>query len=309
MSDFINKVKAIVLGHAIGDALGVPVEFSEREELKDNPVTDMTGYGTYDVPAGCWSDDTSMSLCALDAISGEKVDFNLIMQNFAKWYNEAEYTATDEVFDIGNTCCKAILNYERGNPYYECGLSDERSNGNGSLMRIHPVALAAYLRKGDYSSKLYLIEKASALTHAHKRCKIACGIYSFVLWELIEKPDKESVFVGLKKAKEYYAYEQELAHFNALFNEDFAKTPVDKISGSGYVVDTLLAAVWCLLNTSNYSDCVLKAVNLGLDTDTVGAVTGGLAGALYGLNGIPQAWKNALLKCDYIEHLCEKAFK
>ena len=143
MNVSVEKIKSVMIGHAVGDALGVPVEFCEREELVENPVTDMKGYGTYDVPAGAWSDDTSMSLCALDAMCREGWKWDDIMNNFVKWCSLDEYTPTGEMFDIGRTCLNAIQNFLKtdGKPALECGLSDERSNGNGSLMRIHPFAL------------------------------------------------------------------------------------------------------------------------------------------------------------------------
>jgi hypothetical protein len=139
-------VKAVIIGHAIGDALGVPVEFCEREELATGPVDDMEAFGTYPVPAGSWSDDTSMSIAALDSLKNGILDYDDIMNNFVKWCSLDEYTPTGEMFDIGRTCLNAIQNFLKtdGKPALECGLSDERSNGNGSLMRILPICLFAY---------------------------------------------------------------------------------------------------------------------------------------------------------------------
>ena len=140
-------IKAVMLGHAVGDALGVPVEFCERDELAAKPVTDMVGYGTYPYPAGCWSDDTSMSLAELDSLASGKLDFDDIMVKFGEWYYDDEYTPTGEMFDVGNTCSYAIDNYfAYHKPVEECGLTGERSNGNGSLMRIHPFVLYAYAK-------------------------------------------------------------------------------------------------------------------------------------------------------------------
>ena len=125
-----DKIKAVMLGHAIGDALGVPVEFCKRAELDEKPVTDMVGYGTYAYPEGCWSDDTSMSLAALDSLASGKLDFDDIMVKFGEWYYDDEYTPTGEMFDVGNTCSYAIDNYfAYHKPIEECGLTGERSNG------------------------------------------------------------------------------------------------------------------------------------------------------------------------------------
>lgn len=305
--DFLDKVKAVMIGHAIGDALGVPVEFLSRERLSESPLTDMKGYGTFSMPKGSWSDDTSMSLCALETFGGKKLDFDSVMLNFSRWYYKGEFTPTGEVFDVGNICSIAIERYlEKNIPWTKCGLNGEKSNGNGSLMRIHPFVLYTYRLDADVKIKIKIIELASALTHAHACSKTACGIYAFILWELLSEPVKKSINTGLFKAKKHYADNPETARFKKLFSEDFAAIKENEIASGGYVVDTLEAAVWCLLTTDNYRDCVLKAVNLGNDTDTVGAVAGGLSGALYGYDGIPDKWKNDLLKREYIENLCEK---
>ena len=134
MDRYLYMMKSVMIGHAVGDALGVPVEFCSREELDESPVTDMIGFGSYPVPAGAWSDDTSMTLAALDSLANGTVDYNDIMENFVRWCSEDEYTPTGEMFDIGRTCLTAIRNYlaTDGKPALECGLNDEHSNGNGS---------------------------------------------------------------------------------------------------------------------------------------------------------------------------------
>lgn len=321
MKDFLMKTKAVMIGHAVADALGVPVEFSDREELEENPVTDMVGYGTYPVPAGAWSDDTSMSLCALDCFDKDYIDWDNIMLNFEKWLLNGEFTPTGETFDAGRTCVNAISNYFRnGLEAIKSGLSDEMSNGNGSLMRIHPFALYVYNLDISVEEKIKIIEQASSLTHAHDRSKVGCGIYAFILWELLNNPSIESVYKGLKTAYVYYETAKENQAYRKLYFDignifsflssyPVKNVKISEIKSSGYVVDTLEAAIWCLLNTNSYEECVLKAVNLGEDTDTVGAVAGGLAGALYGYDNIPQKWRDTLLRREYIEALCDKAYR
>ena len=190
-------------------------------------------------------------------------------------------------------------------PAVECGQNSERANGNGSLMRIHPAVL--YLANKDMSieEKMEIVHTMSALTHAHDRSKVGCGIYAFILWELLKNPTMYAFKDGLAQAQAFYKDNPELAHYNRLFEETFATTPRDEIKSGGYIVDTLEVAVWCILTTDSYKDAVLKAVNLGEDTDTVAAVAGGLAGALYGYEAIPQEWKDVLIQLDYIESLCE----
>lgn len=303
-----EQIKSVILGHAVGDALGVPVEFCEREELVANPVTDMLGYGTYPYPEGCWSDDTSMSLAALDSLASGELDFDDIMIKFGEWYYDDKYTPTGEAFDIGSACSIAIDNYFVYHKHIEeCGLKEERSNGNGSLMRIHPFALMAYYNRRLRSEWEFIIEKGSALTHAHERSKLGCKIYTLILFHLLDVPNKKSVKLALNMAKCRFVNNKEYYHYQRLFAYNFADLPCDDIKSTGYVVDTLEAAVWCLLTTDNYKDCVLKAVNLGDDTDTVAAVAGSLAGALYGYDAIPQEWLYTLKCRDYIEEMCERA--
>lgn len=302
----LNTIKSVMLGHAVGDALGVPFEFCDRAFLQNHPVTDMMGFGTYNVPAGTWSDDTSMSLCALDILANGTINYEDIMKNFGKWYYDGYFTATGEVFDIGNTCCDAIHNYfDLGYNATECGLANERTNGNGSLMRIHPFVLYAYYNRIEGDNFVGLIMKASSLTHAHQYSLDGCVIYAYVLKGLLEYQSKDFVYIGLEKAKHWIRCK---GIYSRVLNGDISAIPISEIKSSGYVVSSLEAAIWCLLTTESYSDCVLKAVNLGGDTDTIAAIAGGLAGALYGIDDIPQNWMNTLKRRDYIEHMCENAY-
>lgn len=301
-----ETVKSIIIGFAVADALGVPAEFKSREELQVHPITEMEGHGTHDVPKGSWSDDTSMTLCTLNSItaSGE-VDLDGIMLEFSKWLEDGYMTPHGEVFDIGRTCLTAMRNYWVDKDIRSCGGKNEYDNGNGSLMRIIPVSLYNYFKGLSADAALENIHAVSAITHAHERSCIACGIYDFVLREIIAIPDKASVKTALKKAEVYYREYEEAEHYKRIFSDKFEFTDILDIKSSGYVVDTLEAAIWCLLTTDNYKECVLKAVNLGEDTDTVAAIAGGLAGALYGCEQIPTEWTEVLAKKDDIIKMCD----
>lgn len=305
----IEKVKAVMIGHAIGDALGVPVEFSSRSEMDNSPVDDMEEGGTYNMPKGIWSDDTSLSLATLDSLSKGEVDCNDIMIGFCDWFDTAEYTPDGVVFDIGRGTMKSLLAYMEGKyEAIDCGQKGEFDNGNGSLMRIHPVVLFLANKDMLIEEKIEIIHNVSSLTHGHVRSKIACGIYAFILWELLKNPSLDAVREGLNKAEDFYKGEEELKYYDRVFSRTFVIAKREDIKSSGYVVDTLEASLWCLLTTSSYKDCVLKAVNLGGDTDTVASIVGGLAGAIYGYEAIPENWRNKLIKRNYIEELCEKVF-
>jgi ADP-ribosylglycohydrolase len=303
--DKLRIVKSAIFGHAVADALGVPVEFKSREYLRKSPVTHMMGYGTYCQPKGTWSDDTSMTLCTLESIA-KNTDVNLtdIMESFAKWRCFGYMTPSGDCFDIGNATYFAISNYLEGKsfPY---GNNSEYSNGNGSLMRIIPVTLFHILKKQSPVKYREDIHNVSMLTHPHIRSVLACGIYDFVLFEIIKNPTIESVKIGLNNAYSHYKCIDEIKTYTRLLKHDFDKLSVNEIKSTGYVVDSLEAAIWCLLNSKSYEECVLKAINLGEDTDTVGAIAGGLAGALYGYDAIPNEWLNHLIKKEMIDKLCQ----
>ena len=312
----MNYVLDGIMGLCVADALGVPVEFEDRDSLLKNPVVDMRAYGTYNQPAGTWSDDSSMSLCLVDSLS-KGLDYNDIMVKFSNWINNGEYTPHGEVFDIGVGTRKALFRFLEGISPLECGGKSEWDNGNGSLMRILPILF--YLRTAygtdflDNDESFEVIHNVSALTHGHKRSLMSCGIYISVAAMLFDEMDiKTAVELGIYKAMEYYRrqdnFASELEHFNSLERKDFINLPVEKIKSSGYVIDTLEAAIWCLLNTTDYKACVLMAVNLGNDTDTVAAVAGGLAGLKYGYQNIPKDWIDVIVNRKYIEDLCNELY-
>ncbi len=181
-----TKIYNTLYGAIIGDALGVPFEFKQREDLKQNPVKDMTGYGSFNLPKGSWSDDSSMMLCLADSIGKLKgIDFNDIMQRFWKWFRHSKYTPDHKTFDVGRTCHAAIINFHHGINPLDCGLKTEQDNGNGSLMRIAPLPFYLFKMFGENAMNnkevFDLIHNVSRLTHAHNISLIGCDIYcSFV---------------------------------------------------------------------------------------------------------------------------------
>lgn len=307
--------REMVLGGLFGlitaDALGVPVEFTSRLERSIDPVKDMRAYGTYSQPKGTWSDDSTMTLCTMDSLLGG-VDYNDLMARFCSWLYEGKYTAWDELFDIGGTTRHALMKGAEGVPPLECGERGDHC-GNGSLMRILPASLYAFAKygyEGVYSEEaMSFIHDQSRVTHAADRCMIACGLYSAVVWELMAgKSVLRAVADGLEKASVYYLQSALKKDFRKYFDGMSEKTLLsleeEDVSGSGYVVDTLVAALWCLLTTEDYRSCALRAVNLGEDTDTVGAVAGGLAGLAYGYAALPEEWVACLAKRGWLEEHC-----
>ena len=305
-----------IIGLIIGDALGVPVEFKSRQEIAKNPVVSMKEYGTHNQPMGTWSDDTSLTLALIDSIiEKDGLDYTDIMDRFTGWLMYNDYTANGEVFDVGNSTSRAIMNYGHGIEPLECGGISEYENGNGSLMRILPLVYYIKKRSGDtIETQMEIVHNVSALTHRHPISLIGCGIYINIAMKLLscELSLYTRVEQGINEAFEYYdglMHEDLHSYIRLKKLSDFVELSEKNIRSSGYVVDTLESAIWCLLNTNSYKECVLKAVNLGDDTDTVGAVAGGLAGIYYGSDNIPKEWLDVIARRQYIEELCEKLQK
>lgn len=308
-----NIWKDGVMGVVTGDALGCPVQFETREEVASHPVTGMRGYGTFHLPAGSWTDDSSLTLALLDSIKTQRgIDLEQIMKNFVRWLDHGAFTPYGYSYDIGMGTMQAITAYKHGREPARCGGSGEWSNGNGSLMRIMPACLYGYAKKLNDADAVNMIHRVGGLTHAHLRANIACGLYFFMARAVL---DGEGALpgrlqAGLDRGFAYYEQaltdHQELACYARLRDlARFSALPAEEIRSSGYVVDALEAAVWALSITDSLEAALLKAVNLGDDSDTVGAIAGGLAGLYYGSAAIPAQWLEAIQRREWIESLCE----
>ncbi|OYE06513.1 ADP-ribosylglycohydrolase family protein [Nostoc sp. 'Peltigera membranacea cyanobiont' 232] len=301
------KTLSGLMGLCVGDALGVPVEFTNRAERVKSPVTTMQGYGTWNQPPGTWSDDSSLSFCLAECLCrGYSLD--AIANSFWRWYKEAYWTPRGDVFDIGQTTHTAIMRLKQGVVPHQAGGKVENSNGNGSLMRILPMAYCH--RSLTLGELLARVHDVSAITHAHARSQMACGIYISIAVALLEGADLQTAYLqALQDIQTIYSVREfllEKPHFGRIFSGEIGKLPVEEINSGGYVIDTLESSLWCLLNSSSYSEAVLKAVNLGGDTDTTAAVTGGLAGIYYGVENIPQKWMNQIARRQDIIYLAER---
>lgn len=318
MTELQTKFRNGIYGVAAGDALGTPVQFCSREELRKYPITGMKDDGTYRLPAGTWSDDTSMSLALAESLGRlNDINYEDIMDNFVKWNNCGKFTPDGKSFDQGYTCLTAIENWlnrkklDWPEKAVDCGLTNFKDNGNGSLMRILPISFYIYAK---YGKKSYLhgdiVRNVSKLTHAHPISQFACEFYCNMIYQMLENPElsKNEIFQNVKnvmlkiwKAPELKNDKAELKNvFDRLYDSDFDIVPDEEIQSSGYVVHSLEAAIWCFLSTNNYCECTLKAVNLGEDTDTIAAIAGGLAGIFYG--EIPKEWIDELRGKDIIEN-------
>ena len=238
------------------------------------------------------------------------------MGNFMKWLYDGEFTPYGESYDIGRGTMQAINRYKKNRKAKKCGGDEEWNNGNGSLMRIMPACLYCSVMEssGMYSDRdaIDVIHSVGGLTHAHIRSNIACGLYFFMAKYILfregslQERIQEGLTQGFAFYESYLADKENLHYYDRLKDlEAFKSLPADKIKSTGYVVDALEAAVWSLITTDSFDQALLKAVNLGDDTDTVGAIAGGLAGLYYGYDSIPEDWLSAIKRREWIEEMCE----
>lgn len=303
-----NIYQDILFGVAVADALGVPVEFNSRESLRSNPVADMRGFGSYDLPAGTFSDDSSLTFCLAEALTQE-FSLQRIGDNFVQWYDNNFWTPHGDVFDIGVATLASIKRLKRGLDPVQAGATDVTENGNGSLMRILPLVI--YIKHKTIEERFEITKQVSCITHGHIRSVIACFYYLEFARKILKGEDKFQIYKDLQVDIPGYLNSisidsEEIKIFDRLLNKNIGESEEEDISSSGYVLHNLEASIWCLLTTGNYQEAVLKAVNLGGDTDTTGAVTGGLAGLLYGFDSIPKDWVQQIARKDDILELAER---
>ncbi len=303
-----DRVRSSLLGAAVGDALGVPVEFQGRAARVADPVTGMRAFGTHRQPAGTWSDDTSLILATLAGLERAGDDGadepGAVMEEFVAWREQGRHTPHGEVFDIGIATREALDRSRRGVPARECGGTGERSNGNGSLMRILPVALA----RADDPDLVERASEMSALTHAHERSRFCCAFFCLVISEVIHGGDVAGAidFAWQVMDHRWPFTPGERPRFEALRPDRLLAREEAGIGSGGHVIDTLEAALWVNLHhPDSYADAVLHAVNLGDDTDTTGCVAGALAGLVHGEADIPADWLGVLVKREELVRRAE----
>jgi len=305
-----NLNKDILLGTAVGDALGLPVQFLEREVVAKNPITTMEGLDQFNVPAGTWSDNTSLSFCLAESLCNG-YDLNDIINKFTKWMYEDYWTPANETFDINYINYFAIVNLRNNGSPHVAGIDNKRGNRDGSLMRILP--LVPYILNMKEEDRFRIIEEVSSLTHRHPRSILACIALCEFAIQYINLQSVEEAYqtmqqtiLQLLKRDMFIEEDIPFKRLVGLSYEEFKAIELKDIHSTEYVIDTLEASLWCIFNTTSYKDAVLKAVNLGDDANTVGAITGGLAGIIYGYDTIPPEWLEVLAKKDDIIELADK---
>lgn len=293
----IERFRGALLGLACGDAVGTAVEFKPRGSFV--PVSDMVGGGPFRLKPGEWTDDTSMALClATSLIECGRFDAADQMQRYCRWMENGYLASNGRCFDIGRTVSHALHAFRRtGEPF--SGSTDSNSAGNGCLMRLAPVPMFFY---PDREAAIAMSGESSRTTHGAQECIEASRLFGAMLASAFSGSGKEDILFGHGIEVVGSARLQRVAegHYRTAAEED--------IQGSGYVVESLEAALWCFLNTDNFRDAVLLATNLGRDADTTAAICGQLAGAFYGESGIPTEWRKRLVMAGDIAVLADKLY-
>ena len=297
--------KGLLFGIAIGDALGVPVEFMSRKHLQANPVIGMRKFGTHHQLAGTWSDDSAMSFLLVEQLI-EGYDIEELAKKFCQWYQYNYWTPHGHIFDMGVATRNAMDKIAKGVSALESGECNDYSNGNGSLMRILPLAI--YLQNKPIDQRFCITKEVSGITHSHIRSVIGCFFAVEFVIQLLKEKDKCDAYYEAQNVVRDYLHlinikSSEIELYNRILFDDISRIPEQDIYSSGYVLHTLEASLWAFLTTDNFKDAILKAVNLGDDADTIGSITGGMAGLFYGFEQIPEEWVNQLAKRNDIEEL------
>lgn len=280
-----NRRRGALIGLAVGDALGQPVEFMQPGSFR--PVTGYRAGGPHHLNAGDWTDDTSMALALADSLK-HGWDLNDQARRYTQWLEEGKYSVNGWCFDIGSTTRHALENFMETNDATRSGLREAESSGNGGIMRIAPVAIR-YCQE-NVPTLLRYGSESSSVTHASRMCQSAAAYMTAALAALMNGKSRE-------EALSYYTEDMHPAVIDIATGSYKNKTP----KGSGFVIESLGAALWAFYDAKDFREAVLKAVNLGDDADTTGAVCGQFAGAYWGESDIPLEWRQNLSKMEMIE--------
>jgi len=301
----LDGYRGSILGLAVGDALGAPVEFKPPGYFE--PVTGMSSGGAFGLRPGQWTDDTSLALCLAESLV-ETNGFDLIDQldRYVRWYREGHLSSTGECFDIGNTTKMALTRYESTKDPYS-GPTDPTTAGNGSIMRLAPVPLA-YAK--DFATAVERSGESSKTTHGALEAVDSCRYLGGLIAASVTGVDKTEFLSNRYSHQPGYWIENPLCEkVDAIANGAFKEKAPPEINGSGYVIDCLEAALWAFYKTDSFREGCLLAVNLGDDADTTGAVYGQLAGAYYGASEIPKDWLQDLTLGSLVQSFADRLYE
>lgn len=279
-----------LVGLASGDAVGTTLEFKPSGSFA--PITDMVGGGPFGLEVGQWTDDTSMALCLGYSLAQHGFDTRDQMERYCDWYENGYLSATGECFDIGNTVVDALHRYRKTDEPI-AGSDDPYAAGNGSLMRLAPVPLYYH---ADLAQCIHHAGVSSTTTHGALEAVESCELFANLLWLALHGTAKEALFARLSVAPS-------AAKVAAIKEQAFMQRRYADLQGTGYAIESLESALWCFMHTDSFRDAILAAANIGNDADTTAAICGQLAGAYYGIDGIPASWRGAITMGAEIEQL------
>ena len=293
-----DRFLGCLLGLAVGDAVGTTVEFLPRGAF--SPLTDMVGGGPFKLKPGQWTDDTSMALClATSLVERDGFDAHDQMERYLNWRDNGYLSSTGICFDIGNTVNQALERFRQtGEPL--AGSSDPYSAGNGCIMRLAPIPMFYY---ADLKAAEHYAAESSRTTHGAPECLDACRLGARIILRALQGKAKDEILLG---DKESFRGSSKIV---ALAQGKYIGKASDEIRSSGYVIDSLEAALWSFQHSGTFAEAILTAANLGDDADTTAAVCGQVAGAFYGYSGIPKAWVELLALRDEIIGIAEALFR
>lgn len=294
-----DRYLGALFGLAAGDALGTTLEFESPGTFA--PLTDMIGGGPFNLAPGQWTDDTSMALCLADSlVHRSSNDPKDQIERYVAWWKHGRLSSTGDCFDIGNATRESLARFVRtGEPL--AGSTDPKSAGNGSLMRVAPIPMAF---RANIESAVNAAALSSRVTHAAQEPVDACRLMTVLMIHALNGAGKAEVLRGDLWERSVHGPTPRLApKVRAIAQGSYKRKSPPAIRGAGYVIDSLEAALWAFDAQEGFEQAVLAAANLGDDADTTAAVCGQLAGAFYGLSGIPGRWIQKLAMRDTIAEL------
>lgn len=285
------------MGLACGDAVGTTLEFKPRGSFQ--PITDMIGGGPFDLAPGQWTDDTSMALClAASLLERDGFDAADQMNRYVDWWRNGYLSSTGECFDIGVATREALERYSQTRDPF-AGTTRPDKAGNGSLMRLAPVAMFYH---GDPAALVHHAGESSRTTHGALEAVESCRLFALMLSEALAGRTRDEILFAVRTGFS-------AANVQAIARGDYRAKPVSRIVGSGYSIAALEAALWCFHHSQSFASAVLAAANLGDDADTTAAITGQIAGAFYGVDGIPGEWRARLAMAGEIDATARRLFE
>lgn len=290
-----NRVIGSLVGLVCGDAVGTTLEFMPKGSFE--PIQDMVGGGPFNLLPGEWTDDTSMALCLAESLLHKKCfDAKDQMNRYCNWYQYGYMSCKDHCFDIGATVVSALNRYlQSGTPF--SGSTDVNSSGNGSLMRLAPIAM---VYRNNLKNLLDFAAESSRTTHGSEECIDACRYFSLLLSKAFSCSEKMDLL--------HTDYSSSTKNIASIANGSFLEKSYEQLKGSGYVIASLEAALWCFFQTNNFRDAILMSANLGDDADTTAAICGQIAGAYYGLDGIPEEWRTKIAWSQTIQDIAKQLY-